>query len=246
MGFRDDHDAALHRVAALERELADTKAKLAEAEAKTDAAHADAEPAEAVGGYAPPDVPGALRDRPLQPVAGRPRTEHGVSIRAAGAVTTLSWFGWGTGNFLSVVLLFLLPPSALLLLGVWIAAGFPAATPWDLPMSVVVLGIVLAVWNTAALALNHRNRITVGASQLVVHQGLVPWPVAFRRTTIALADVRGFDVDSDWDPESELTVYRVYALRASDRVRITGATSSEARANLIADELARATKTHRA
>lgn len=43
MAFRDDHDAALNRLSAVERELAETKAKLAEAESRAVQIEADVE-----------------------------------------------------------------------------------------------------------------------------------------------------------------------------------------------------------
>lgn len=56
MAFRDDHDAALSRLSAVERELAETKAKLAEAEAKA-AAGAEIESEPEPPPPPPPPVP---------------------------------------------------------------------------------------------------------------------------------------------------------------------------------------------
>lgn len=164
------------------------------------------------------------------------RREAGVLIVRSGDLMTASWFGWGTGNFISAGLLFGAPIMSALLLGAWISRGMPGQIPWNLPPAAFIALAVLAAWNTLAVALNHRNRVRVTMSALVISQGIVPWPVAFRRARIALGEIREIVVESDWDPETEVTDHRVLVRTGSGPVRVSGAVS-EAKANAIAAAL---------
>ncbi len=241
MTFRNDHEAALRRAAALERELAETKAKLTKAEA--DAAAADVAVAEASVKKAHAKL--AARDDPNRgrpsswaklPARGAvPRGPSGMRIERTGPLLTARWTGWGTGNFVSAMLMFAAPLCALFVPFVLIErGGFPSSPPEKLPILIAVVALV--AWNIAALIANRYNRVQVTASSLVIVQGYVPWPVAFRRKTIPVSEIGGICVESDWDPESEATDYRVLVQRGARRTRVSGAVSRE-KAQVLAEAL---------
>ncbi|MCB9573355.1 MAG: hypothetical protein H6709_14840 [Kofleriaceae bacterium] len=156
---------------------------------------------------------------------------------------TLSWSAWDVGNFVSTMLLYPLPAFALLVLGVWVVRGGPATLPYGLAPSWFAAACAVAAWNAAALLGNRGNRITVDADAITARQGVVPWPVAWRRRRVPRAKLAAFDVDADWAPDTDTTVYKVRALGAHRPIVLTGALADQARARLIAGELARATGT---
>lgn len=204
MGFRDAHDAASQRVAALERELREARAAV------------DASP------------------------PAREELARGVRSSLEGDALTLRWSAWGTGSFFSAVALYPLPGFSLMLLAAWIAKGTPRTFPYDLSPWAFALAALVALWNSAALIANRGNRVTVTADELRAEQGVVPWLTAYRRRRVPRASLTALRLESDWAPDSELTVYRVYARCGVRSVALTGALHDEARARHIALELARA------
>lgn len=157
-----------------------------------------------------------------------------MRIERAGPLLTARWTGWGTGNFVSFLLMFAVPLLVVVLSFVLMERGLPEVPPSKRPLLMAVLA--LAAWNMAALIGNRYNRVRVSASSLVIFQGYVPWPVAFRRKTIPLSEIDGLLIESDWDPESEATNYRVLVQRGGRRSRVTGAISED-KAHELAEAL---------
>jgi hypothetical protein len=233
MTFRNDHEAALRRAAALERELAETKLKLAQAEA-------DAKAADTAAAATSVKKAQAKLDAKKDPNRGRPSSwakllrpakkasrPSGMRIERAGPQLTARWTGWGTGNFVTFMLMFALPSIAAMVPFVLLSQGVPNTPPPPSKLPLLYAVLALVAWNVAALIGNRYNRVRVTETSLEIFQGYVPWPVAFRRKTIPLTDIDAFCIESDWDPESDATDYRVLVQRGAKRSRVTGAVSEE-------------------